>query len=92
MTSGKINIDILQRVLIKKLCQLISKRTLIKFYFESESGYKGWRPIEPYIVAIIKGQVKVVGLPIDELAKKDINDRYLGHYYLEKMTYQNLRC
>ena len=64
------------------LCDAIAKRKLKKFYYESESGGKEWRTVQPYIVAIKDkgaGNTFLAGLPVAELSKS-IEKRKLRHY------------
>lgn len=70
------------------LCDAITKRSRIKFYYESSSsGKKEWRTVEPYIVAIKDrgaGNAFLAALPVTEIKKK-IDKRITGHYLLDRI-------
>src|SRR5688572_9070570 len=78
-------------MLIKKLCDLIKQRKLIRFYYESESSRKKeWRIIEPYIIAEnLKGNLILVGLPIEKRAINFIK-RITPHYLIDKIDIKKL--
>jgi hypothetical protein len=72
---------------VKLLCQIINRRQIITFYYESKNGNKGWRKVEPYLVALDDkgaGPSFLCALPVEEL-DKEIGIRYTGHYFLEKI-------
>lgn len=79
--------------ILNVLCDAISQKRLIKFYYESaSSNKKEWRVVEPYIVAIKdkgEGNVFLAALPTTELSKR-IEDRITGHYLLERIDISKL--
>ena len=83
----KIKMDVKQKALIKKLCDLIKQRRLISFYYESKSsGKKEWRTIEPYIIAEnLKGNLILVGLPIEQRTNA-IKKSITPHYLIDKIN------
>ena len=69
------------------LCDAIKQRSLINFYYESDSSGKKWRTIEPYIFGIKDkgtGNTFLAALPVEELSKR-IEARRMGHYLLKKL-------
>jgi hypothetical protein len=84
--------DNIQRI-FKILCDAITTRRLVKFYYESvSSGKKEWRIVEPYILGVKNngaGNIFLAALPISERSKK-MESRVTGHYLLEKLDVMKL--
>jgi hypothetical protein len=76
--------------LVSILCKAIEQRRLVRFYYVSESGKKGWRKVQPYIVGVKEnGNTFLAALPLEEL-KKEIGKRKTGHYLIEKIDIDKL--
>ena len=74
--------------LIKRLCQAIRERRLLYFYYESKRR-KAWREIRPYmIIPNDKGNLELVGLPIEELNKEK---KQAGHYLLDQLDMEQFQ-
>ncbi|MDQ6755722.1 MAG: WYL domain-containing protein [Bacteroidota bacterium] len=76
---------------IKKLCNAIKQKRLIKFYYESTTNKRNdWRIVEPYVVGIKengKGNIFLAGWfrPTDaQLKNKQIPD--MRHYLIDSIN------
>jgi hypothetical protein len=75
------------KTLIEIICMAIDNKLPLILYYESKSsGTKGWREVRPYLLGVNKkGNLELAAVPIEELSKKQIDQRISKHYLLENL-------